>query len=42
MKESDGVNMYKITLYDENCSPICDGTTSFFTDKLNAKLTSGL
>ena len=26
--------MYKITLYDHNCSPICDGTASFFVDKL--------
>lgn len=27
--------MYKITLYDQNCSPICDGTASFFTEDLN-------
>ena len=27
--------MYKITLYDENCSPICDGTTSFFVDEID-------
>ena len=26
--------MYKITLYDRNCSPICDGTTCFFTEDL--------
>ena len=26
--------MYKIELYDYNCSPICDGTTSFFTDDI--------
>ena len=26
--------MYKITLYDYNCSPLCDGTTSFFIDSL--------
>lgn len=27
--------MYKITLYDENCSPICDGVTYFFTEDLD-------
>ena len=26
--------MYKITLYDANCCPICDGVTTFFVDKL--------
>lgn len=26
--------MYKITLYDKNCCPIFDGTTSFFTDDI--------
>lgn len=26
--------MYKITLYNKNCCPICDGTTCFFVDKL--------
>lgn len=26
--------MFKITLYDENCSQTCDGTTSFFADVL--------
>lgn len=26
--------MYKITLYDECCCPICDGTACFFTDDL--------
>ena len=26
--------MYKITLYDENCSPICDGTVCFFTEEI--------
>lgn len=27
-------NMYKITLYDQNCSPICDGTTFWFVEDL--------
>lgn len=27
-------DMYKITLYDYNCSSACDGTTSFFVDQL--------
>lgn len=26
--------MYKITLYDNNCSPICDGTTFWFVEDL--------
>lgn len=26
--------MYKITLYDNNCSPICDGTTFWFVENL--------
>ena len=26
--------MYKITLYDYCCCPICDGTVSFFVDNL--------
>lgn len=26
--------MYKITLYDQNCSPICDGTTFWFVEDL--------
>lgn len=26
--------MYKITLYDNNCSPVCDGVTSFFVEQL--------
>lgn len=26
--------MYKITLYDRNCCPICDGVTYFFTENL--------
>lgn len=26
--------MYKITLYDYNCSPIADGVTSFFVDEI--------
>ena len=26
--------MFKITLYDNNCSPICDGVTRFFTDSI--------
>lgn len=26
--------MYKITLYDKNCSPICDGTTFWFVEDL--------
>ena len=26
--------MYKITLYDECCSPVCDGTAGFFTENL--------
>jgi hypothetical protein len=26
--------MYKITLYDNCCSPVCDGTFFFFVDKL--------
>ena len=29
-----GINMYKITLYDYNCCPICDGTTFWFVDDL--------
>ena len=29
-----GENMYKITLYDRNCCPICDGTTFWFVDNL--------
>lgn len=28
-------NMYKITLYDYCCSPICDGTVSYFVDSLD-------
>lgn len=28
--------MYKITHYDYNCSPICDGTVSFFTEDIEA------
>lgn len=28
--------MYKITLYDECCSPICDGTVSFFVEDLKS------
>ncbi len=28
--------MYKITLYDNNCSPICDGVACFFTEDLEA------
>lgn len=28
-------NMYKITLYDRNCCPICDGVTYFFTEDLD-------
>lgn len=28
--------MYKITLYDESCSPICDGVISVFVDDLEA------
>ncbi len=27
--------MYKITLYDQNCSPICDGTTFWFVEDLS-------
>lgn len=27
--------MYKITLYDNNCCPIADGVTCFFTDNLD-------
>ena len=27
--------MYKITLYDQNCNPICDGTTFYFVEDLN-------
>ena len=27
--------MYKITLYDENCNPISDGTVSFYVEDLN-------
>lgn len=27
--------MYKITLYDENCSPVCDGVACFFTENLD-------
>lgn len=26
--------MYKITLYDNNCNPICDGTICFFTEDI--------
>lgn len=26
--------MYKITLYDNNCNPICDGVTQFFTEDI--------
>ena len=26
--------MYKITLYDNNCCPICDGTTFWFVEDL--------
>ena len=26
--------MYKITLYDQKCSPICDGTTFWFVEDL--------
>lgn len=26
--------MFKITLYDFNCNPICDGVVSFFTERL--------
>ena len=26
--------MYKITLYDQNCSPICDGTVSWYVENL--------
>lgn len=26
--------MYKITLYDNNCNPICDGTTFWFVENL--------
>ena len=26
--------MYKITLYDYNCNPICDGTIYFFTEDI--------
>ena len=29
-----GDSMYKITLYDYCCCPICDGTVSFFVDDL--------
>ena len=28
--------MYKITHYDYNCCPICDGTVSFFTEDIEA------
>ena len=27
--------MYKITLYDYCCNPICDGTISYFVDDLD-------
>ena len=27
-------NMYKITLYNQNCCPICDGTTFWFVEDL--------
>ena len=27
--------MYKITLYDYCCNPICDGTESYFVDNLD-------
>ena len=30
------MTMYKITIYDWNCSPICDGTVSFFTEDIEA------
>lgn len=33
-KRNEGA-VYKITLYDENCSPICEGVTTFFTDDIN-------
>lgn len=26
--------MYKITLYDQNCNPICDSTTFWFVENL--------
>ncbi len=30
------MNMYQIQLYDDNCSPVCDGVIRFFTDNLDS------
>lgn len=34
LEECEGKPMYKITLYDKNCCPICDGVARFFVDRL--------